>query len=252
LVIGAPKWVLPQHLAIPTPGNASNSFVLDDQTIRTCFPKLAKLMADTQTRIAAERQEAAAQAAQRAERDQQAAETARQAAAAQMAQQAERDRKAAETARQSAERLRQATEAARAAAEQKIQQERQAAAAQAALNRTVEEAKQKEAAQEAAKPQNQVLSAYTLYVKTKYCNELRQGYSFQLVNDAELDRATTVVGAVVKKAKTGDPSIDTDAIWANAMKAATGFPATEGSCRVSLNQLISMSPVDPYNIQKPF
>jgi membrane protein involved in colicin uptake len=188
--------------------------------------------------------------------------------------QAERDRQAAETARQSAERLRQATEAARTAAEQKAQQERQAAAAQAALKRTIEEAKQKAAAQEAeqrmaaeaarraaavraqaeeaAKPENQILSAYTLYVKTKYCNEIRQGYLVQLVNDAELDRATTVVGAVVKKAKTADPSIDTDAIWANARNAAIGFSATEGSCRGSLGQIMSISPVDPYNIQKPF
>jgi hypothetical protein len=67
----------------------------------------------------------------------------------------------------------------------------------------------------------------------------------------ELDRATTVVRAVVEKAKTADQSIDTDAIWAHAKKAVNGW-ANEGSCKLFLNQLMSMSPVDPYNIQKPF
>jgi colicin import membrane protein len=191
-----------------------------------------------------------------------------------MVQQAERDRKAAEVARQSIEKLRQATEEARAAAAERVKQEQQAAAAQADLNRITEAARQKKAAQEAeqraaaeaarrtaavhaqaeeaAKPENQALSAYTFYVKIKACNEVRQGYDLQWINGAELDRAKAVVRAIVEKAKGTDPSIDTDAIWANAMKAAAGFPLTDSACRYSLNQVMSMSPVDPYNIQKPF
>jgi PAS domain-containing protein len=155
-----PPVVLAPDLAVPRPGfGSSNSGnLIDDQTIRSCFPKLAKLMADTETRVAAERraeaERAAAREAAEAERRRQhaaEAELENQKKAAELLQQAERDRQAAEAARQSAERLRQATEAARTAAEQRIQQERQAAAAQAGVPPSREEATEKAVAEQKEK-----------------------------------------------------------------------------------------------------
>jgi hypothetical protein len=116
-----------------------------------------------------------------------------------------------------------------------------------------EKAKQRdiEAAREAAKPQNRAFRAYNLYVRVKFCNETRQGYLVQYVNDVEMDRATIAVKAVVREAQKEEPDMDTNPIWEKARQAASGSIASDSYCRMYLGQLLKMSPVDTYGIQKP-
>jgi hypothetical protein len=131
------------------------------------------------------------------------------------------------------------------------------AAREAEARRKAEEAareaeRRREAeAREAAKPQNRMFRAYNLYVRVKFCNEARQGYLIQYVNDAELDRATIAVKAIVRKAQEAEPGMDSNEIWEKARRAADGSIASQSYCQMYLSQLVNMSPVDTYNIQKP-
>jgi hypothetical protein len=119
-----------------------------------------------------------------------------------------------------------------------------------------QQAKEKaEAAREAARaanlPANRVITAYKLYTLVKYCNQIREGYLLKYVNDVEMERAETVIRAIVNKAKSEDPSIDTDKLWSAAQQAANGQTTSQSYCGMYYQQLLAMSPISPYNIQKP-
>jgi hypothetical protein len=116
-------------------------------------------------------------------------------------------------------------------------------------------AKQKEAEIEAARvanlPSSKVVKAYGLYTMVKYCNQVREGYLGKYVNDVEMERAETVIRAIIDKAKAEDPTIDTDKLWSQAQRNVNGQMASQSYCEMYYNQLLHMSPVSPYNIQKP-
>ena len=92
---------------------------------------------------------------------------------------------------------------------------------------------------------------YRHYMIVRSCNEIRQGYLLQYVNDVEFDRATAAIKAIVKKAKADDPSIDSDSEWKQAVQAATGTPITQETCQMHLAQLLRSSPLTVYSTDKP-
>jgi hypothetical protein len=108
-----------------------------------------------------------------------------------------------------------------------------------------------EAARQAALPHNRVINAYSLYARVAFCNEVREGYMLQYVNDPEFYRAKIAIKAIVAAALKEDPSLNTDDLWNKDRQAAGGFHASQSYCQLALNQLLNASPVNPYSIQKP-
>jgi len=100
-------------------------------------------------------------------------------------------------------------------------------------------------------PSSRIVNAYRLYTMVKYCNQVREGYLVKYVNDVEMERAEVVIRAIVNKAKSEDPSVDTDKLWSQAQQATNGQMASQSYCEMYYNQLLHMSPVSPYNIRKP-
>jgi hypothetical protein len=110
------------------------------------------------------------------------------------------------------------------------------------------------ALREAAKPAGRVLYAYTLYVRINFCNQVREGYAVQYINDDQLARATVVVKTIVGKAQQEDPSINTDEIWQAARQEAAHHPhpiarangamfqAAPYICQAHLTELFNQSP----------
>jgi hypothetical protein len=110
---------------------------------------------------------------------------------------------------------------------------------------------QAEAARQAALPHNRVINAYSLYAKVTFCNEVREGYLLQYVNDSEFVRAKAATKAIVAAALKEDSSLDTDDLWNKGRSAINGFIASQGYCQLALSQLLNASPVNPYEIRKP-
>jgi hypothetical protein len=98
---------------------------------------------------------------------------------------------------------------------------------------------------------NQLFVAYQLYSHVQFCHEVRQGYLSVWINDVELERARLVTKAIEKVALAETSDLDTDAMWRKALKVAKGFNANQGSCPAVLQQLLAMSPVNPYRHEKP-
>jgi len=92
---------------------------------------------------------------------------------------------------------------------------------------------------------------YRHYMVVRYCNEIRQGYLLQYVNDVEFERATVAIKAIVNAAKAANPSIDTDEEWKLASKVANGTPITQETCQMHLAQLLRLSPLTVYSTDKP-
>jgi hypothetical protein len=116
-------------------------------------------------------------------------------------------------------------------------------AAKAELERVTRERQQQEyqeqqrqAAIEAAKPVNQLASAYREYVQVQTCYKDRQGYLVVWVNDIEMDRARRAIHAIEQKLTKDDPSIDTDKLWRSAL---TSVQVSESFCHYSLNRLLA-------------
>jgi hypothetical protein len=187
-----------------------------------CFPKLAKLMTDADARGKAE-QEAAAERA--AAEQAAAAERSRQAAAArEIEQKAKAERDAAQAERQRQE----ATARAEAAAKQEA-----------------------EARAEAAKPDNRIRTAYSLYIRLRWCSGVREGYLVKYINDVEMERVETAIKAIVSKEKSREPDMNTDQLWQQADRATTGMRVQMDACQYWFHQLLAMSPVPAIRVEKP-
>lgn len=102
-----------------------------------------------------------------------------------------------------------------------------------------------------AKPINRLLLGYHHYAFVKFCNDVRQGYAVQYVNDAELQRANTVIKALVAQTTAEDASINTDDLWKQALRSLEGQGAYDATCRNTLIALFNMSPTPVYQITKP-
>jgi hypothetical protein len=100
-------------------------------------------------------------------------------------------------------------------------------------------------------PTNRLFNSYRLYAYVKFCNDVRQGYLVQYINDLELDRADKAIKAVVAQITKEDTSINTDDIWEKALRSLAGRYAEDAVCRNALNQLFKMSPEPVYTIPKP-
>jgi hypothetical protein len=281
------RWLAPdgrilvsQGLLAPVRMGNLADYVPDDQTLHACFPTLAQLIADTDTRVAAEQQ---------AETARQAAEAERQAATAKRLadEETERRRKAREheaelraaaeeQAKREAEEQRVTAEKQRAVAEEQAKREADAAAireaerkvaaeerarreAEAATIRAEEErvaaaaAAKRRAAEEAeeASPHGQVRRAYSAYGLVRYCYQIREGYAVKYINDVELERAEAMIKAVVAKWKKEEPGMDTDLMWTEALQRAQNKPIDAQSCSRYYALLSEMSPVPAIRIEKP-
>ncbi len=53
-----------------------------------------------------------------------------------------------------------------------------------------------------------VLYGYRWFMLVRRCNEVRQGYLLQYVNDDEFARANATIKAIVQQAKTNFPGLD--------------------------------------------
>jgi len=125
---------------------------------------------------------------------------------------------------------------------------------EAELNRKRQEqaaAEAKEQARIANLPINRLFRGYQFYVHVKFCNEVREGYLVQYVNDAEMIRAEKAIKSVVDQSTTDDTSIDTDNVWKQAIAAVQGKPANINLCQHSLGQLLNLSPTAVYTVAKP-
>jgi membrane protein involved in colicin uptake len=208
-----------------------------------CFPKLAKLMADTAKQLEGDRQ--AELVRREAELRRKAEEEARRQAIeaeaaereAQIKHEAAAKREAA--SKKAAERYRETAEAEGRAAQAEAQA-RQEAARKAEI----------EAAREAARPQNKVLKAYSAYLMVKWCHDWREGHWVQYINDVELRRAEAAVKAIVTKLQREDPSMSLDQLWQRAEEAA-GQPINDISCHAWYRDLMAMSPVPAIQVQRP-
>ena len=109
-------------------------------------------------------------------------------------------------------------------------------------------------------PVNRLYRAYSLYSFIQLCNQVREGYAVTGINDAELQRARTASKAIEKAAIAEDPTIDPGKTFAEADKSARselsrfkGRETSEGfrsMCKSALNELLSASPVSPYQTQR--
>jgi crotonobetainyl-CoA:carnitine CoA-transferase CaiB-like acyl-CoA transferase len=145
------------------------------------------------------------------------------------------------------------------AAERKEWNKAQAAEAErrkveAELNRKRQEqaaAEAKEQARVANLPINRVFRGYQFYAHVKFCNDVREGYLVQYVNDAEMMRAEKAIKSIVEQATKDDTTINTDDVWKQALEAVQGKPASISFCQQSLAQLLNLSPTTVYSIAKP-
>jgi hypothetical protein len=110
---------------------------------------------------------------------------------------------------------------------------------------------QKRAEIEARKPENRLIKAYQLYSNVQFCNQLRQGYMVVWVNDLELERARAATKAIEKSILVEQPGLNTNNLWQTALANAKGWQAYQRSCDQAYSNLLSMSPVNVYPLQKP-
>ena len=142
----------------------------------------------------------------------------------------------------------------RAEAERKFQAER--------ARRAEQEHQRRAEIERAAKlPVNRLYRAYSLYSFIQLCNQVREGYLATSINDVELQRARTASKAIEKELIAKDPTIDPDKTFAEADQSARSvlsrFKGRETSeafrreCKSALDELLSASPVSPYQTQRP-
>ena len=82
-----------------------------------------------------------------------------------------------------------------------------------------------------------LLEAYTRYIIVKVCNEQRQGYLVNWINNAELDRARTTTKNIELDALDRDPDLDSAAIWSTANSDARGTRLYRDSCQLGFQNL---------------
>jgi hypothetical protein len=102
-----------------------------------------------------------------------------------------------------------------------------------------------------ARPINRLLNAYRFYFYSAVCNQSREGWLVQWVNDVELARAHDAVKAIEAQAIKDDPSIDTDYVWNAARKDPVDQYVLESKCRSAVVQLINSAPRSAWTVEKP-
>lgn len=110
-------------------------------------------------------------------------------------------------------------------------------------------------AAEEAKPANVLFRAYTRYAYVKFCNQVREGYALQYVNDFEMQRATNVIKAIKDKAVKDELNLDTDYAWTQGLQEAQRLLSANAmgpdQCHWAYSDLLGMSPTTPYVVTKP-
>lgn len=125
--------------------------------------------------------------------------------------------------------------------------------------RKIEEAEASERARLATIPSNRLLQTYRMSALITWCHEVREGYAYKYINDAELDRASIAIKAIVKQVTKDDATIDTDAIWQQALDEIQPHirqlqydpDFTRRACQEVLHKLFAQSPTQVYSIPKP-
>jgi hypothetical protein len=155
----------------------------------------------------------------------------------------------------------------RATLEAAVEAQKAAAAAAAEAQRKAAEAKlaaQAEAEKRAAEyqrwaatPEGQrqiaadtLLQAYVLFARVQFCRQLRDGYAVVYISEPEYERSRAAVKAVEKSILAQQPSLNTNAIWQQAVQEK-GFYANDTSCANTRIALYKMSPTSVYQYQKP-
>jgi hypothetical protein len=110
-------------------------------------------------------------------------------------------------------------------------------------------------AAEEAKPINVLFRAYTRYAYVKFCNQVREGYVLQYINDIEMQRATSMIKAIKDKAIKDEPNLDTDYTWNQGLQEAQRLLNANAmgpdQCHWAYGDLLDMSPTTPYVVAKP-
>jgi hypothetical protein len=107
-------------------------------------------------------------------------------------------------------------------------------------------------------PRALISAAYTQYSFVQLCHQVRKGYAIIDINDDELQRARAAAKAIETAAIAEDPTINPDKEFVEADKLARStFSDGEDKerigelCRSVLNELLSSSPVSPYQTHRP-
>jgi hypothetical protein len=92
--------------------------------------------------------------------------------------------------------------------------------------------------------------AYNWWRYVSLCNQAREGYAVQYVNNMQLERARAAVKAIEANVTARDPSIDKDKIWDEAT-APTKLTLVSQMCENALSRLLNASPVGAFTIPRP-
>ena len=113
-----------------------------------------------------------------------------------------------------------------------------------------------ERARVAALPSTRLMNGYRFFAQVQWCRDVaRHVY----IRDVEFQRAQTAIKAIEKQTKKEDATMNTDAVWQDALQSIQGYIAPrranedgqDNACQNSLQQLFTMSPTPVYSIQKP-
>ena len=113
-----------------------------------------------------------------------------------------------------------------------------------------------ERARVAALPSTRLMNGYRFFAHVQWCRDVaRHVY----IRDVEFQRAQTAIKAIEKLTKKEDATMNTDAVWQDALQSIQGYIAPrranedgqDNACQNSLQQLFTMSPTPVYSIQKP-
>ena len=113
-----------------------------------------------------------------------------------------------------------------------------------------------ERARVAALPSTRLMNGYRFFAHVQWCRDVaRHVY----IRDVEFQRAQTAIKAFEKQTKKEDATMNTDAVWQDALQSIQGYIAPrranedgqDNACQNSLQQLFTMSPTPVYSIQKP-
>jgi len=67
-------------------------------------------------------------------------------------------------------------------------------------------------------PPTRLFNGYAAFAHVQWCYEVRDGYRRGYISDPELERARKAVKAIVAQTTKEDATINTDDIWAQALR----------------------------------
>ena len=100
-------------------------------------------------------------------------------------------------------------------------------------------------------PEEKLFEAYWRFAFVQYCHRVREGYALIFVSDPEFERSETIAKAVAKNATAADTSLDTDKIWRQALDHNNGLPVSRDWCQRAYRELLELSPVGVFSMEKP-